>query len=86
MDRVPRIPGLERLKPLSQGTHATIYEATQTSVGRLVAVKVDRYRLVALVWRAIRDCGPRPRSYVTFWPRSAAGPSGLHRLPARGDR
>lgn len=46
MGRVPRIPGLERLKPLSQGTHATIFEATQTSVGRLVAVKVDRYRLV----------------------------------------
>jgi hypothetical protein len=40
-DRVPTVPGLTGLSVLARGGYATVFRATQESVGRLVAVKVE---------------------------------------------
>jgi serine/threonine protein kinase len=42
---VPSIPGLSGLSVLARGGYATIYRATQDSVGRAVAVKVENRTL-----------------------------------------
>jgi serine/threonine protein kinase len=42
---VPEIPGLSGLSVLARGGYATIYRATQDSIGRQVAVKVENRTL-----------------------------------------
>jgi len=42
---VPQVPGLTGLRVLARGGYATVYRATQTSVGRDVAVKVENRTL-----------------------------------------
>ena len=41
----PQIPGLVGWRPLARGGFATVWEAKQLSLNRLVAVKVDRRTL-----------------------------------------
>ena len=42
---VPQVPGLTGLRVLARGGYATVYRATQTSIGRDVAVKVENRTL-----------------------------------------
>ena len=41
----PRIPGLTQWRPIARGGFATVWEAKQESLNRMVAVKVDQRRL-----------------------------------------
>ena len=43
--RLPIVPGLTDLQVFARGGHATIYRATQISVGREVAVKIENRTL-----------------------------------------
>jgi len=43
--RVPIVPGLTDLRVFARGGYATVYQATQISVGREVAVKVENRTL-----------------------------------------
>ena len=68
----PYVPGMSGLSVMARGGYATVYRATQDSVGREVAIKVENRRLEssrdqARFLREARAAGRMPYVPSLFW-------------------